>query len=345
MNGLALQFTAPYRVSVIEEPVASPGTGQVLVRASVSAISPGTELLIYRGEWPENLPVDETIPALAGKFAFPLKYGYATVGTVSELGTAVANDWLGKRVFAFHPHQSHFLARPEHLIVLPDSLSAEGAAFLPNMETAVSFLMDGHPMIGERTVVFGQGVVGLLTTSLLAGMSQDVLVTLDRYPIRREKSLQQGATESLDPADTRAMERVADLLHMGGWEGGADLIYELSGNPEALNHAVSLAGFGGRIVVGSWYGSKRSDLDLGGRFHRGRIRLLSSQVSRIAPELSGLWTKARRLRYAMQLLVHRNPEGLVTHRFPLYRAAEAYATLHERPEQAIQVLLTYEDPL
>jgi 2-desacetyl-2-hydroxyethyl bacteriochlorophyllide A dehydrogenase len=343
MRGHALHFTAPFRVTVKEESVGSPAAHHMLIKTLVSAISPGTELLIYRGEWPENLPVDENIPALAGAFRFPLKYGYAAVGTVIETGSHVPREWLNRRVFAFQPHQSHFLATPDQVVPLPDSMPEQAAALLPNMETAVSFLMDGSPMIGERVVVFGQGVVGLLTARLLSALPLAALITADRYPARREKSLLWGATASLDPTDDRTLEHMAGLLDMDSAMGGADLVYELSGNPAALDLAVAVTGFSGRIVVGSWYGAKRSNLDLGGRFHRGRMRMVSSQVSRIAPELTGRWTKARRLSWALRMLTENPPLDAITHRFHLSQAAEAYALLHEQPERAIQVILTYED--
>ncbi len=343
MRGYALQFAAPYRVCLSEESPASPAARQVLVKTLVSAISPGTELLVYRGEWPEHIPVDENIPALAGKFRFPLKYGYAAVGTVIETGSDVPREWLHRRVFAFHPHQSHFLATPDQLIVVPDSLSSEAAALLPNMETAVSFLMDGRPLMGERVVIFGQGVVGLLTSRLLSRIPLAALITVDRYAFRREKSREWGATASLDPTEPLAAAQLAELLDMQSTVGGADLVYELSGNPAALDLAVRVTGFSGRIMVGSWYGAKRSDLDLGSRFHRGRMHLVSSQVSRIAPELTGRWTKERRLQWALRMLGESRPEDLITHRFHLSQAAAAYAILHEQPEHAIQVMLTYED--
>jgi 2-desacetyl-2-hydroxyethyl bacteriochlorophyllide A dehydrogenase len=343
MRGYALQFAAPYRVSVTEESLASPAPHEVLVKTLVSAISPGTELLIYRGEWPENLPVDENIPALAGKFRFPLKYGYAAVGTIIETGADVPREWLHRRVFAFHPHQSHFLASPEQLIVLPDSLPPEAAALLPNMETAVSFLMDGKPMIGERVVVFGQGVVGLLTTRLLSGIPLAALITVDRFPVRRDKSREWGATASADPAESPPSGHLTELLDLQAAGGGADLVYELSGNPAALDLAIAVTGFSGRIIVGSWYGAKRSDLNLGGSFHRGHVHMVSSQVSRLAPELTGRWTKGRRLQWALRMLEASRPADLITHRFHLSQAAQAYALLHEHPEHAIQVMLTYED--
>src|SRR5262245_53880265 len=167
MKRLALYFTAPYRVSVQEEPLAPPAADQVMVQTLVSAISPGTELLFYRGQVPTDLPVDETIAALASEVRFPLKYGYAAVGRVMAVGAQVAPDWQDRLIFSFHPHESHFLAALDELMPVPP-VSPETASFLPNMETAVNFLMDGQPLIGEQVVVFGQGVVGLLTTALLA---------------------------------------------------------------------------------------------------------------------------------------------------------------------------------
>lgn len=343
MKVLAIQFDAPHRVSIQEETLGLPGPGQVLVRVLVSAISPGTELLVYRGEWPQGLPVDETIPGLAREFQYPVRYGYATVGEVERTGRDVPEEWLNRTVFAFHSHQSRFLASPDHLIPLPASLSSEVGALLPNMETAVSFLMDGRPVIGEQVAVFGQGIVGLLTTALLARMPLGNLVTLDRYPVRRDASLRLGAATSLDPADPAAVEEVRKLLDAHQSPDGADLTYELSGSPAALDQAIAVTGYSGRVVVGSWYGAKRVNLDLGGRFHRSRIQLLGSQVSRIAPGLSGLWTKARRLQTALRMLRTINPQELITHRFPVSRAPEAYRLLHEHPEEAIQVVLTYED--
>jgi 2-desacetyl-2-hydroxyethyl bacteriochlorophyllide A dehydrogenase len=338
---LSLYFTAPYRVSVQKESLPSPAEGQVVVQTQVSAISPGTELLIYRGQSPTDIPVDETIPDLAGDFGFPLKYGYAVVGRVMAWGADVAPEWHNRLVFAFHPHESHFLTSPAELIPVSPDVSPEEAAFLPNMETAVNFLMDGQPVVGEQVGVFGQGVVGLLTTALLARFPLARLVTLDRYALRRGKSLDMGAHVSLDPTLPDALDQFSSVIQSGELYPGADLTYELSGNPRALDQAIAVTGFNGRVVIGSWYGQKRVDLDLGGRFHRSRVRLISSQVSTIAPEWSGRWTKSRRLDVAWHVLRQIKPAQLITHRFPITQASQAYALLDQHPDEAIQVVLTY----
>jgi 2-desacetyl-2-hydroxyethyl bacteriochlorophyllide A dehydrogenase len=331
----SVYFTAPKTIEIREELLPEPASGEALVQTLVSAISPGTENLVYQGQFPEDLALDETIASLPGSFAYPLKYGYSAVGRVIELGLAVDPAWLGRLVFAFNPHESHFVASTASLIPLPDGIEPETAVFLPNMETAVNFVMDGQPGIGERVAVLGQGVVGLLTAALLARFPLERLITLDRYPLRRQASLELGAHASLDPAGPQTPAQLRDLL-----ADGADLCYELSGAPAALDQAIALTGFAGRVMIGSWYGQKRASLDLGGRFHRSRIRLISSQVSSLSPEWTGRWSKARRFSVAWDMLRRVQPARWITHRFNLQDAAQAYQLLDQRPEQAIQVVFT-----
>ncbi len=339
----ALFFTGARRVQVQREVLPSPAAGQVLVETGMSAISPGTELLIYRGQAPADLPADEGIAALPGRLTFPLRYGYAAVGRVAALGSGVPAAWQDRRVFAFQPHASHFLASPEELLPLPETISTEDSVLLPNVETAVNLLHDGRPLVGEQVAVFGQGVVGLLTTALLARIPLARLVTLDLHPLRRRASLDLGAYDALDPATPDVLDRLQSRLRGLGDYMGADLVFELSGAPQALDLAIRAAGFNARILIGSWYGVKRADLDLGGRFHRSRLRLISSQVSSIDPELTGRWSKARRMQVAVDLLAQIRPSRWITHRFPIADAARAYELLDHRPEEAIQVVFTYPD--
>ena len=280
--------------------------------------------------------LDETITTLDGSFSYPTKYGYSLVGQVLVSGSGIDPVWEGRQVFAFHPHESHFIATPEELLPLPEDISPEDAVFLPNMETAVNFVMDGQPLIGERVAVFGQGIVGLLTTALLSDFPLDQLLTLDNYEMRRQASLDAGAFASLDPSQPDVLDQIKSLL-----PDGADLTYELSGAPEALDNAIATTGFAGRVIIGSWYGSKKAELDLGGRFHRSRIRLISSQVSSLSPDLSARWIKSRRLEVVWDMLRKVRPSGFITHRFPFRDARKAYRLIDTRPGDAIQVLLTY----
>lgn len=330
----SLYFTAPQQVELRQEDLPAPGSGEVQVRTTHSAISAGTELLVYRGEAPQGAAADESLAALPGTLAYPLKYGYCTVGRVAALGPDVAGEWEGRRVFAFNPHESAFNAPIDELQTLPENLAEKDAAFLPNMETAINLLLDGNPRLGERVAVLGQGVVGLLTTALLARHPLAGLAAVDRYPARGQRAPDFGADQCFTPDQESAVQAALG-------PAGADLVYELSGQPEALNLALDLVGPEGRIVVGSWYGTRRAAIELDESFHRGRVQIISSQVGRIPPALSGRWDRARRFALAWELLAAVRPSRLVTHRFPLEQAAEAYALLAEQPEAALGVLLSY----
>jgi alcohol dehydrogenase len=331
--GRRVQFAGPTRVEVVRTPVGTPAADEVRVEATLSAISPGTELLVYRDQVPDDMRLDETIDSLDDTATYPLSYGYATVGTVTAAGDDVADEWLGRRVFAFHPHASHFCVPPEALVRLPPDVGDEDAALLAMAETAVSLAMDGRPRVGERVAVFGQGVVGLLTTAVLSQFPLSRLITFDHHAARRERSRSRGADASLPPDDAGRAFQTGD--------GRADLSFEVSGNPAALDAALDTTGDDGRVVVGSWYGTKPTALDLGGRFHRSRIRLQASQVSRIDPDHTGRWDKDRRMDLVLDLLPDLDPSALVTHRLPVEEAPEAYRLLDGAPDEALQVLLEY----
>jgi 2-desacetyl-2-hydroxyethyl bacteriochlorophyllide A dehydrogenase len=332
-------FTAPRQVELREEPLPTPGADDVLVETICSAISAGTEKLIYDGRFPRELEADSVISSLRGGFQYPLAYGYACVGVVRETGKQVDKSWYDKLVFAFQPHTSHFIAKADSLFPIPDSLSPESASFLPNMETAVNLVQDGAPILGERVLVLGQGVVGLLTASLLNEFPLESLVTADRFELRREESKKIGVSETVDPEYFQNTS--ASKNDQSTYAQSFDLTYELTGSPSALNDAIALTRFSGRIIIGSWYGEKRAEIDLGGSFHRSRIKLISSQVSSIAPELSGRWDKGRRFGVAWEALKRIQPQKWITHRFPVEEAAKAYQLLDEHPQETIQILLDY----
>ncbi len=342
MKRTSLIFKNPCEIELLRDSLPPPRKGEVLVKTHLSAISPGTEMLVFRGQFPPNLPADKNLAALAHDFKYPLKYGYTSIGRVVETGPAVSNGWLDRMVFCFNPHESYYVAHQDQLIPVPGDISPGEAVFLPNMESAVNFLMDGRPIIGEAVVVFGQGVVGLLTTAQLATLPLSCLITLDKWPLRRKKSQDLGAHFTWDPSAPDLLDEFAAVCESRCGHKNSDLIYELSGNPEALNQAVGMAGFGTRIVIGSWYGTKKATLDLGAGFHRNRIRFISSQVSTLAPEFSGRWSKDRRLNVAWEMIRRIKPADFITHRFDIHQAGEAYDLLNERPGEAIQVVLTYE---
>ncbi len=336
MRRIALFFDGKGGIEVRKEPIPDLEPGEVLIKNESSAISAGTEMLFYHGHVPEGLELDLTIAALSGKVGFPVKYGYATIGSVESVGKGVDRSLLGKKVFAFEPHQSHSIVAIDEAIAIPPGIGSDDALFLASVETGISLVMDGSPIIGEKVAVIGQGVIGLMTTGLLSLMPLSALVTVEDIEIRRSLSKDLGSGLCL-PTDVPPTK----ILKVSGMEDGADLVYEVSGNPKGMDTALSIIGYDGRIVLGSWYGSKRADLDLGTRFHRGRNRILSSQVSRIDPRFTGRWTKGRRLDLAWKMMHKLRPSRLITHRFSIEDAQKAYELLDEHRDETCQVVLTY----
>jgi 2-desacetyl-2-hydroxyethyl bacteriochlorophyllide A dehydrogenase len=313
-----------------------PGVGpeDVRIEAIASAISQGTEMLVYRGQVPDGLELD--LPTLRGSFAFPIKYGYASAGRVVEIGSDVRCLTRGDAVFVHHPHQSTYVVPAAMPVRLPKSFDPLLGVFLANIETAANVVIDAAPRLGERVAVFGQGVVGLLITQLLrlTGVSQ--IIVVEPVARRRDLACQVGADVALEPSD-EIVSAIRDLTD----GAGADLVIEASGSTAALDQALDALAFAGTCVVCSWYGTKPVQLRLGGAFHRRRLRIVSSQVSTIDAALQPRWTHQRRLSLARDLLPRLELGSLISHRIPLERAAEAFSLVDEHSDQTVQVVLTY----
>lgn len=334
IDARAVWVTAPRTVELRGESVPPPGRGEVRVQAIASAISHGTELLVYRGEVPADLPLD--LPTLSGSFDFPIKYGYASVGRVVDTGAGVEAHAAGDLVFVHYPHQSAYVVPAAMPLLLPPDLDPLLGLFAASLETAVNVLLDTPLQLGETAVVFGLGTVGLLIAQLLKRAGAGRVVAVDPLPSRRELALRVGVDEALSP-DPEFPRWIR-----GATSGrGADVAIEASGKPPALQIAIESVAVEGTVVAVSWYGTKAVSLMLGGHFHRGRVRLRSSQVGRIDPSLAARWDARRRLMLVRGLLPELRLAELISHRYPVEEARAAYRLIDEDSADAIQVVLTY----
>ena len=335
MRASALYHVSERRVECRELDLPAPAAGEVLMESCCSAISPGTESMIFNGRFPKDAPLDAGIESLGGRFVYPFPYGYALVGKVVAVGPEVNEALVGQQLVAFHPHRDRAVVPLTDCWRVPEGVPPEAALFLPQVETALGFVMDGAPLAGERVLVLGLGVVGLLTSALLTRFPLERLVVAEPLASRRDLARQWGIHETVDPTDTGAWQAALAVLN------GADLVYELSGNPAALNQAIEAAGFDGRIVVGSWYGVSTERLELGGSFHRNRLRLISSQVSTVNPALSGRWSKARRMELAWRMVRTLEPQRLIGPSFSLAECQQAFEAASARRDGVMQVIFRY----
>jgi threonine dehydrogenase-like Zn-dependent dehydrogenase len=316
MAARALFHAAPRRVEIRELPEPRPAAGEVLVRTLCSGISGGTERLVYRGEIPADLALDDTIDALGGNFAYPFAYGYACVGEVAE---------SGQPVFAFHPHQDVFAARADELISLP-AVDPATATLFPLVETALQVTLDAGAGYRDRVIVLGAGVLGLLTGLLLQRSGWRPLIA-EPQPWRRELAASLGVAAAA-PEELQNAE--------------VPLVIDASGNPEAPALALDLLAHEGTLLVASWFGTKPVTLPLGGAFHRRRLSIRSTQVSTTPARLSGTWTRSRRRQEAVELLTELPLAQLCTHAFAFDRAAEAFQAVDQGKPGLMHAVLDYD---
>ncbi len=270
--------------------------GSVQVRTLHSAVSRGTELLVFRGEVPESEYRRMRAPFQQGDFPGPVKYGYASVGVVEE-GPA---DWLGRAVFCLHPHQTRYQVPAAAVHALPAGLPPARAVLAANMETAVNALWDAAPRLGDRIAVVGGGVVGLLVAWLASRVPGCAVELVDVQAERATVAARLGLAFAL-PAAARP---------------DADLVVHASGQPQGLVTALGLAGFESQVLELSWYGRRAVTLPLGEAFHAQRLCLRSSQVGQVATAQRSRWSHGRRLALALDLLRDPVLDALITDHAP-----------------------------
>jgi len=331
MKRQSLWFEGGERVSLRDETIDPPGSHEVLIETQVSAISPGTEMLFYRGEVEDGIQVDAVLDGYRGPLEYPLPYGYASVGRIAAVGQGVDPALRGRLAFVFMPHASAFCVPDQRIVPVPDGIEPEDAAFLAATETAVNLVLDAAPLLGERASVFGLGIIGLLTIGLLARFPLSRLSGWDLHHRRREAAALFGV-QAADPAAVPA-ER-----------GTEDLVIDVSGSAEGFRRALASCRYTGRLVLGSWYGmaSRRASIEaFDTQFHRSRVRIISSQVSSIDPALTGRWSRERRLEAAWDALRVLRPSRLITQRIPFDKAQDAYRLIADSPGDTIQVILVH----
>jgi threonine dehydrogenase-like Zn-dependent dehydrogenase len=272
----AFWITAPNAGELRSEALPPPAPDQVMIRTLASGVSRGTESLVFAGRVPASQYHAMRAPLMEGEFPFPVKYGYSAVGLCPE----------GQRVFVLHPHQDCFLAPRAMCIPVPHTVPTRRAVLAANMETAVNILWDAAPLPGERILVIGAGVVGLLAASLLGRIPAAEVTVIDINPARA--ALAEGfGCRFAAPEDA---------------PGNQDLVIHASASEAGLRLALDRAGFESRIIEASWYGDHAPSVPLGEAFHARRLRLIASQVGAVAPAMRGRRSHGERLSLALALL-------------------------------------------
>ena len=289
----SLWYIEPGQAEIRSETLGPLPTESVQVRTLFSALSRGTESLVYRGLVPQSEYVRMAAPWMGGAFPFPVQYGYSNVGRI-ESGPSHLIDQL---VFALRPHQTVYQASLSQVIALPPGLSAQRAVLAANMETALNAVWDAAPGPGDRIAVIGGGVVGCLVAYLCGHLPGAEVTLVDINPDRALIANALGvafAGPTVAPSD-------------------CDVVFHCSATAAGLTTAIAAAGDEALVLELSWYGTTPVEVPLGGAFHSRQIRLQSSQVGHIATSHRPRWTYQRRLRAALGMLTDPRLDVLLSH--------------------------------
>ena len=365
-----LQSFKDGKAQLVDAPVPQVSGSSLLVSSRASIISMGTERSVVdfgRASWfqkaranPDKVRkvigkvlsegIGSTMTAVHSALETPIPLGYCQAGIVVEIGDAVSGFRVGDRVVTNGPHAEY--VRVPHTLAarIPDNVTFEHAAFTPLAAIGLQGLRLAAPTLGEVVVVYGLGLIGLLTVQVARAAGCRV-IGIDRSAKRCQLAAHFGAlplvaADGVDVVEgVRAMSRGV----------GADIVLLTlaASSDEPIHLAAGMSRKRGRIVLIGVTGLaiRRDD------FYR---KELSFQVScsygpgRYDPthEDNGVdyplpyvrWTEGRNFDAVLALMSEGkiDPAPLVSHRVPIERANDAYDLVAE-DDSALGIVLEYRD--
>ena len=278
----AFWVTEPGRGEIRAVPLRSPADNEVLVRTKYSAVSRGTELLVFAGRVPSDQQQAMRAPFQDGEFPGPVKYGYLNVGVVH----AGPPHLVGDTVFCLYPHQTAYTVPAAAVLSVPDGVPAERAVLAGTVETAINALWDAAPRVGDRACVVGAGMVGCCVARLLTQIPGTQVTLVDVNAARAPVAAALGA----------------EFAHPDQVHGEHEIVIHASATGDGLRRCLDLMAPGGQVLELSWYGTGEVSLPLGGAFHAKRLGLRASQVGTVAAARRETRSSRDRLELALQLL-------------------------------------------
>jgi NADPH:quinone reductase-like Zn-dependent oxidoreductase len=318
----AFWITAPGVGEIRPADVTGPGADEVLVRTRYTAVSRGTETLVFRGEVPPDQYSAMRAPFQAGDFPAPVRYGYLNVGVV-ETGPAAL---VGRHVFCLFPHQTAYVVPATAVVPVPEGVPPTRAVLAGTVETAVNALWDAAPLVGDRITVVGAGMVGCCVAAVAARFPATSVQLVDIDPARADVAAALGVEfRRPDEADT-----------------GRDLVIHASATSEGLARSLELLRPEGTAVELSWYGDREVRVPLGRSFHSGRLTIRGSQVGQVSPARRSSRSFADRLTLALELLRDPAYDALLTATSRFDELPAVMAALADGERSTVAHLITYD---
>lgn len=296
---------------------------KLLVEASASLISIGTERTVITQAIPQETAAHMRIPYMQGQLSEQFTYGYSLVGTVID----GPEEWLQRRVHLLHPHQQYADVTIADVYPLPDQLNNHAATLISNMETAVNAVWDAQPTLGDRVVLFGYGLIGTLVSELVRRIPGIDLLVVEPDTWRADQAKNAGIQVAVTaPPDTKA-----------------DIAINTATPDQALQAAIDCTGVEGTVIDLSWHGSATSSIKLGGGFHYDRKRLISSQVSNIPSARAHRWDYTSRKQLVVKLLLELGDRLSIDQTIAFADAPAFFNSLRHKQPAARSVVIYYQD--
>jgi predicted dehydrogenase len=291
----------------------------------------------------------QTARKVMTKLDTPIALGYSLAGEIVEAG-AGSGVRVGDRVAcsgAGIANHAEYNVVPKNLMArIPDGVSDEAASFATVGAIALQGVRVTDPKLGERVVVMGLGLIGLLTVQILKANGCRVL-GFDPDPERAALAEALGA----DKAVAASLESATSAF-TGGHGTDAVVITASTTSSDPINQAAAISRMKGRVVVVGLVGmtldrepfyKRELDLRLAMSTGPGRYDEAYEREGRDYPLPYVRWTQQRNLEAFLELIADGRvqPERLVSHRFPIDQALDAYGVLEK--EKSLGILLGYED--
>jgi predicted dehydrogenase/threonine dehydrogenase-like Zn-dependent dehydrogenase len=347
-----LQSLADGSTQLVDVPVPAATGVSLIVESRASVVSAGTERMLVhfgRAGWLEKARrqpdkvrqvvdklrtdgIGPTLGAVRAKLDAPIPIGYCQAGVVVETGPRVERFAPGDRVVTNGPH-AEYVRIPHTLAAhIPDGVTFEVAAFTPLAAVGLQGLRLAAPTLGEIVVVYGLGLIGLLTVQLARANGCEV-IGIDRDPSRLTLAERFGARTVAAAGEVDVARAVLDLTAGDGAD--AVLLTLATDEDEPVRSAAAMSRKRGRIVLVGVAGlqlrrddfyRKELTFQVSCSYGPGRYDPVHEEQGVDYPRGFIRWTEGRNFEAVLSLMAdgRLDPTPLVTHRFDIRDAAQAY---------------------